>query len=207
MVRQSMNQTIRRMMMNPYEVLGIKEGASQEEIKAAYKALVKKYHPDRYQNNPLADLAEEKLQQINEAYDMLTNNAGAGSYSNSYGQGAGSNVNKAKFAEVRKAIDMGNLMGAESMLNSLNDGSAEYYFLRGVLCSRKGWYDEAMSNMQRATQMDPGNYEYQRYFQGMMNQGFGYRNQAAGRGYSTADDDCCRMLQCAICFDCINPCC
>ena len=40
--------------MNPYEVLGIKENATDEEIKAAYKELVKKYHPDKYIDNPLA---------------------------------------------------------------------------------------------------------------------------------------------------------
>ena len=57
--------------MNPYEVLGVKEGATEEEIKAAYKELVKKYHPDKYADNPLSDLAEEKMQEINEAYDML----------------------------------------------------------------------------------------------------------------------------------------
>ena len=57
--------------MNPYEVLGVSENASDEEIKKAYKELVKKYHPDKYQNNPLSDLAEEKLQEINEAYEML----------------------------------------------------------------------------------------------------------------------------------------
>lgn len=53
--------------MNPYEVLRRSENATDEEIKKAYKELVKKYHPDKYHNNPLADLAEEKLQEINEA--------------------------------------------------------------------------------------------------------------------------------------------
>ncbi|MFA7572210.1 MAG: DnaJ domain-containing protein [Lutispora sp.] len=58
-------------MRNPYEVLNIREGASIDEIKRAYKDLVKKYHPDQYQNNPLSGLAEEKLKEINQAYDSL----------------------------------------------------------------------------------------------------------------------------------------
>jgi len=59
------------MTRNPYEVLGLKPGATQEEIKTAYRELVKKYHPDRYQDNPLNDLAEEKMREINEAYETL----------------------------------------------------------------------------------------------------------------------------------------
>jgi len=59
------------MTRNPYEVLGLKLGATQEEIKTAYRELVKKYHPDRYQGNPLNDLAEEKMREINEAYESL----------------------------------------------------------------------------------------------------------------------------------------
>ena len=55
--------------MNPYEVLGVSENADEETIKKAYKELVKKYHPDRYINNPLADLAAEKMKEINKAYD------------------------------------------------------------------------------------------------------------------------------------------
>ena len=62
--------------MNPYEVLGVKQGASQEEIKSAYRRLVKQYHPDQYVNNPLKDLAQEKLAEINKAYEMLRNSEG-----------------------------------------------------------------------------------------------------------------------------------
>ncbi len=57
-----------------YKILEINENSSEEEIKLAYKKLAKKYHPDFYQNNPLADLAEEKLKEVNEAYDVLTKN-------------------------------------------------------------------------------------------------------------------------------------
>ena len=54
-----------------YKILEVSENSSEEEIKAAYKKLAKKYHPDFYQNNPLASLAEEKLKEINEAYEVL----------------------------------------------------------------------------------------------------------------------------------------
>ena len=61
------------MAKSPYEVLGVKPGATQEEIKKAYRELVKKYHPDNYKDHPLENFAKEKMQEINEAYDRLTN--------------------------------------------------------------------------------------------------------------------------------------
>ena len=56
---------------DPYKILGVDPGATEEEIKSAYRQLVKKYHPDNYAGSPLADLANEKMQEINEAYDMV----------------------------------------------------------------------------------------------------------------------------------------
>lgn len=61
------------MAKSPYEVLGVKPGATQDEIKKAYREMVKKYHPDSYKDHPLENLAKEKMQEINEAYDQLTN--------------------------------------------------------------------------------------------------------------------------------------
>lgn len=57
---------------DPYAVLGVARSASQAEIKAAYQTLVGKYHPDRHQGNPLADLATERLAELNQAYDLLS---------------------------------------------------------------------------------------------------------------------------------------
>lgn len=65
-------------MSDPYSVLGVKPEASDEEIKRAYRELARKYHPDNYQNNPLADLAEEKMKEINEAYDAITKQRAGG---------------------------------------------------------------------------------------------------------------------------------
>ena len=50
-------------MKDPYSVLGISQSASDDEVKKAYRDLARKYHPDNYQNNPLADLAEEKMKE------------------------------------------------------------------------------------------------------------------------------------------------
>ena len=59
-------------MKDPYSILGVSPNASPDEVKKAYRELARKYHPDNYQNNPLADLAEEKMKEINEAYDAIT---------------------------------------------------------------------------------------------------------------------------------------
>ena len=74
--------------MNPYEILGVTPSSTPEEIRSAYMALVKKYHPDRYQDSALKKQAEEKMKQINAAYDMLTKEPkqSAGSYGSGYGQ-------------------------------------------------------------------------------------------------------------------------
>lgn len=57
-------------MKNYYEVLEITENASDEVIRASYRALVKKYHPDNNVNNPEAN---KKLQELTEAYETLVN--------------------------------------------------------------------------------------------------------------------------------------
>ena len=181
--------------MNPYEVLGVSENASPEEIKKAYKDLVKKYHPDKYQNNPLSGLAEEKLQEVNEAYDMLIKN--------------GSSANggmSANFGQVRRYIDSNNLQMAESMLASSKIKNAEWFFLSGMVSYKKGWYDDAISKIRKATEMEPQNIEYRQTYSQIMGMGGQFQNQAYGQGYRNNNDACCQALQCYICADCCCDC-
>ena len=116
--------------MNPYEVLGLKPGASQDEIKSAYRKLIKQYHPDKFINNPLQDLAEEKMRQINEAYDALTKNGGNNNYTNNSYNNSSTNYNNDnnysnsynsnstyEFQEIRMMIQRRNFSSAESRLN------------------------------------------------------------------------------------------
>ena len=66
-------------MNDPYQALGVSENASDEEIKKAYRDLARKYHPDNYHDNPLADLAQEKMKEINAAYEEINRRRSGGS--------------------------------------------------------------------------------------------------------------------------------
>ena len=68
------------MTMDPYKVLEVAPGATQEEIKKSYRRLAKKYHPDL---NPGNDYAAEKMNEVNAAYDILTK-PGAERYRQAY---------------------------------------------------------------------------------------------------------------------------
>lgn len=58
-------------MRDPYEVLGVSRNATEDEIKKAYKALSRKYHPDANINNPHKEEAEERFKEIQQAYQQV----------------------------------------------------------------------------------------------------------------------------------------
>ena len=163
-------------MNDPYEVLGVPRTATDEEIKKAYRNLARKYHPDNYHDSPLADLAQEKMKEINAAYEQITKErSGRGSTSGGYrqstygGYGSQSYAGGTVLQQVRYAIQIGDLSRAEALLAGYSDHNAEWNFLKGAVCYRRGWMDEAKRYYQTACQMAPDNLEYQRALDYMEN--------------------------------------
>ncbi|MDY4251110.1 J domain-containing protein [Clostridium sp.] len=183
--------------MNPYEVLGLKPGASQEEIKKAYRNLIKQYHPDQYGDNPLKDLAEEKMREINTAYDMLTKNA-TGSYDNSYSSSNNNSNDAYALSEIRRLIQSRNFAEAERRLNSIQNRNAEWNFLYGVILTNKGWFDAGLNHIQTAVNMDPNNFEYRQTLNSLHQRTSAYSgNYYRTTGNSSANScDCCINLWC-----------
>ena len=158
-------------MRDPYEVLGVPHTASDDDVKKAYRELARKYHPDNYHDNPLSDLAQEKMKEINEAYDAVTRQrATGGGFTGSVFSGGGGfsggsasarrSTGTPTFAEIRAAINRGDLNRAEMLLGSTSDRSAEWHFLTGSLYYRRGWMDEAAGYFDTAARMEPSNPEY-----------------------------------------------
>ena len=195
-------------MKDPYEVLGVSRDASDSDIKKAYRELAKKYHPDNYNESPLADLAEEKMKEVNEAYDYIMNSRKSG---NAGATGSGySNYNSyantsSHYANVRVMIQQNRLDEAERILDSeAGEHSAEWYFLRGMCYFRRGWAQQAMQYFQRACQMEPNNMEYRQALENMTRQqGFGYGGYNTGNMNGGSDCSVCDICAGVMCMDCL----
>ena len=149
------------------------------------------------------------MKEINEAYDAITKmrSGGGGSYTTSSSGGYSGGYQRqqqrpygggtAVYAQVRNAINMGNLGQAEQLLHGVPNRDGEWYFLMGSIAYRKGWLDEAMQNYQMAVQMEPGNMEYRQALNMMQAGGPAYRTY----GNSTSNAmDCCTTMLCLNCL-------
>lgn len=195
-------------MTNPYKVLGVNEGATNEEIRAAYLSLVKKYHPDKYTDPDMKQLANEKLKEINEAYDQLTKNPGktaSSGYSGAaYGAGGHggsySGPEADRFVRARSLINAVNLDGAKTILDSIQTRNAEWYYLYGIIYLRQGWYDKAREFLGRAYRTEPGNAEYAQAYNTLRYTGNPYSRPRQSTSYGNCSAcDICSGLMCADC--------
>ncbi len=204
-------------MKDYYSVLGINKNATDDEVKAAYKEMAKKYHPDNYADNPLSDLAAEKMKEINEAYDGIMNERRRRKTSSSNRAGGNYYSANSNFSDVRNLIMNNRLEEAQEVLDGVppERRDAEWYFLNGTVLYKRGWFDNAYTNFATACRMDPMNAEYREAMNRVQRSAGGnfnnpYRSAPNMGGMSACD--CCSNLICAdCCCECMGgdliPCC
>lgn len=196
-------------MRDPYEVLGVPRNASEAEVKAAYKELVKKYHPDQYQGNPLAEFAEEKMAEINAAYDEIINNQRSGG-SFSYSQSTYEGFSGVDYRQIRRMISENNITEAEQRLDSVMPANrnGEWHFLKGSIAYTRGWLDQAYQEFATASSMEPGNTEYKSAFNRMQQQRNGYMAGGNTRyaGMQGGSPDACDCMSSLCLADCCCEC-
>lgn len=184
-------------MKEPYSVLGLTPDASIDEVKKAYRELAKKYHPDKNADNPLKELADEKMKEINMAYDaIMAGQVGTGTTANS--SDANSYLQRA-----RTLISQGRYAEAGVLLNSVEYSArtAEWYYLNGVVMSNTGRYFDARASFEQAVRRDPANMSYRTALNNMSRQG-----AYSGGGY-TGGCSGCDMCTGLVCADCLCECC
>lgn len=185
------------MISDPYSVLGVSRDATEEEIKKAYKALSRKYHPDANVNNPGRDQAEERFKEIQAAYRQIMKERTSG-YNSSNGYGGfgfggfdGTGQSRGGYeADVRlraagNYLRNGYYKEARNTLDSMELGSrvAGWYYYSAICNAGLGNNVAALKDARQALQLEPGNYDYQRLVQQLENGGMWYERRQAAYGY------------------------
>ncbi|MBE9049309.1 DnaJ domain-containing protein [Nostocales cyanobacterium LEGE 11386] len=139
-----------------YEILGLKPGASQEQVKQAYRKLVKIWHPDRFADPSQKQAAEEKIKEINVAYNKLKSEQPAVT-STSSSSPTNTPTNKVNI--------------------SVNRWNAETFYNLGVENASRGRYEEAIADFTRAIRLNPHYIEAYKY-RGFVCSQLGYEYRA-----------------------------
>ena len=202
-------------MVNPYEVLGVPENASMDEIKKAYRKLSRLYHPDANINNPNKKQAEEKFKQVQEAYNQIIaarERGETGGYGGFYGQSGqtsyGNDEEAIKMQAAANYINSRHFREALNVLNGMGVRNAQWYYMRAVAPAGLGSNVNALEDAREALRRDPQNARYRMLVSQLESGGQWYQTMGSGYGYERPDENmgnCC--WQCLLANLLCNCCC
>lgn len=202
-------------MSDPYKVLGIQADATEEEIKKAYRALSRKYHPDANINNPNKAQAEEKFKEIQQAYNQIMKEREQGfsngsGYNYGYGgfyqeQDTSQDEDSRYYQAAANYIRSNHCHEALNVLTNIKDRTGKWYYYSAVANAGLGNQVLAMEHARTAVSMEPNNIEYRQFLNSLENGNNWYMGRQAQYGYNTFGTDglclklCLMNIFCNIC--------
>ncbi len=186
-----------------YDLLGLNEDATDEEIKERYAELKKKYNEDRWLDGEAGNEAARMLNKLDAAYTEIMSERRERS-KNTDGSDA--------YKEIAELLKSDKLVEAQSRLDDFNERGAEWHYLQAVVFYKKNWSNESKKQLEIAMQMDPGNKKYQEAY-GKLNAKNDYARQSAqaadpyagGNGAPVNNPDADQMGG-NVCSNCISCC-
>ena len=103
-------------------------------------------------------------------------------------------------------VNSGNLNEAQRILDRMKNRNASWYYIQGLVFLRRGWYDRGYTNIQKAANMDPANFEYRNALNNLNQQSTGYRQNNYYRNTRRSDPDMCNLCVNLWCADSLCEC-
>ena len=139
------------MSRKDYDILGIPESATDEEVTARYEELKKKYSEDRFLEGEAGNEAARMLNRIEVAYNEIMTERGERHTADDMG---------GSYAKVDAYIREGKINEAQAVLDEFNERPAEWHYLQSAVFYKKNWVNESKKQLEIAIQMDPDNAKY-----------------------------------------------
>lgn len=189
-----------------YEVLGLTENASDEEIENAYLSLKAKYQQDRFLEGEAGNAAAKNLTKLEAAYEEIKS-------SRLYAK----NESPAGYNEISELIKNGKLDIAQQKLDSVSERDAEWHYLQSVVFYKKNWINESKKQLEIALSLDPDNEKYKnsysklkaklQYAEKQFHSGNANYSTANGKSSQMGGDECGSMADCCATWCCMNMLC
>ena len=181
------------------ELFGLSEGATKEDLTAAYERLRAKYLEERFMDGEVGNNAANMLTRIETAYSELMRE---------FSESATSSEEDGSFARVEELLKEGNLAEAQRVLDSFNERGGKWHYLQSVLFYRKNWVNESKKQLEIAIQLEPDNQKYRETYR-KLNEKINYDAQRSaadsvyqGQTINSGDESQMGGSFCANCIEC-----